>query len=248
MNKTGIKWTDRTWNPVTGCVKISSGCKYCYANDIADRFYTNKFNLTLHPERLIQPSHQKLPHKVFVNSMSDVFWEAVPEYFVDQIFDVMEAAPRLTFQILTKRPDRMLSYSKKRRFAENIWAGVTVECQAVAHRLDLLRQINTDGKRFVSAEPLLSRLSVDWSGIDWVITGGESGTHLSDPAICQARGLVVHLGRNVWIPRPDRIDWIREIRDACVAKRIAFFHKQWGGSTSNVAGNKLDGKIWQQFP
>lgn len=248
MNKTGIKWTDKTWNPVTGCQKVSEGCRYCYANDIADRFFPNKFKMTLHPERLIQPTYLKVPQRIFVNSMSDLFWDAIPEDYLDRVFDVMESTPHLTYQILTKRPERMLTYSAKRKFAKNIWAGVTVECQAVAYRLEMLRWVNTNGNRFVSAEPLLTPLNVDWSKIDWVITGGESGTHLSDPAICKARGLVKHLGRNVWIPRPERIDWIRDIRDACVSRNIAFFHKQWGGASNNVAGNELDGKVWEQFP
>lgn len=252
MNKTGIKWTDRTWNPVTGCNKVSAGCKYCYANELADRFagsthYPNGFAMTLHPERLKQPMNLKLPLRIFVNSMSDLFWEAVPEDFVDAVFDVMEATPHLTYQILTKRPDRMLAYSRKRRFKANIWAGVTVESQAVADRLDVLLEVETDSVRFVSAEPLLSPLAVDWSGIDWVITGGESGEHLRFPAIRAARALV-ELNGNRWTPRADRIPWIRQIRDDVKAAGGAFFHKQWGGITNNVAGNVLDGRIWEEFP
>ena len=247
MNKTGIKWTNKTWNPVTGCQKVSSGCKYCYANALADRLFPNKFKLTLHPERLIQPTRLKVPQRIFVNSMSDVFWAAVPEDFVDLIFDVMESTPHLTYQILTKRPHRMLAYSRKRPFAHNIWAGVTVECQEVAGRLDILREVKTKGNRFVSAEPLLSPLKVDWTGIDWVITGGESGDHLLDPAIRAARGLV-DLNGNKWTPRASRIDRVRQIRDDVKVSGGAFFHKQWGGITNNVAGNLLDGRIWEEFP
>lgn len=252
LNKTGIKWTDKTWNPVTGCTKISSGCKFCYANELADRFtgsahYPNGFAMTLHPERLKQPLNLKVPQRIFVNSMSDLFWNAVPEDFVDQVFEVMEATPHLTYQILTKRPDRMLAYSRKRPFARNIWAGVTVESQPVANRLDVLRKVQTQGNRFVSAEPLLSALNVDWSGIDWVITGGESGTHLIDPAIRAARALV-ELNGKVWTPRPDRIPWVQQIRDDCKAQGVAFFHKQWGGVTNNVAGNVLDGRTWEEYP
>lgn len=254
MNKTGIKWTDYTWNPVTGCAKVSPGCKYCYANELADRFggsanYPNGFAMTLHPERLKQPIHKPKGKRVFVNSMSDLFWTAVPDSFVDQVFDVMEATTQLSFQILTKRPDRMLAYSRRRRFAKNIWAGVTVESQAVANRLDLLRQVETDGFRFVSAEPLLSPLTdANWSGIDWVITGGESGSHLLDPAICQARGLVERRGSNLWVPRDDRIPWVRDIRNAVKSQGIALFHKQWGGVTNNIAGNRLDGEVWEEYP
>lgn len=252
MNKTGIKWTNKTWNPVTGCQKISDGCRFCYANDLAERFsgsqaYPNGFKMTLHPERLNQPLNLKVPQRIFVNSMSDVFWASVPEDFVDLIFDVMERTPHLTYQILTKRPERMLAYSRKRPFAHNIWAGVTVECQDVAGRLDILREVKTHGNRFVSAEPLLSPLAVDWTGIDWVITGGESGDHLLDPAIRAARGLV-ELNGNKWTPRADRIDWVRQIRDDCKAAGAAFFHKQWGGITNNIAGNLLDAGIWEEYP
>lgn len=252
MNKTGIKWTDKTWNPVTGCAKVSAGCRYCYANELADRFagsahYPHGFAMTLHPERLKQPMNLKLPQRIFVNSMSDLFWDAVPENFVDQVFDVMEATPHLTYQILTKRPERMLAYSRRRRFKRNIWAGVTVESQAVAGRLDVLRQVETDSNRFVSAEPLLSPLDVDWSGIDWVISGGESGEHMRFADIRAARALVELKGNN-WTPRTDRIDWVRGIRDGVNAADAAFFHKQWGGITNNVAGNVLDGRIWEEFP
>lgn len=252
MNKTGIKWTDYTWNPVTGCQRVSAGCKYCYANEIADRFagsahFPNGFSMTLHPKRLKAPLKKQGPKRVFVNSMSDLFWTAVPTSFVDQVFDVIDATPQLTFQILTKREDRMLEYSRTRRFPKNLWAGVTVESQATAGRLDVLRQIETDGKRMVSAEPLLSPLKVDWSGIDWVITGGESGSHLMDPAIRAARGLVELVG-NKWSARPDRIDWVRQIRDDCKAAGAAFFHKQWGGITNNIAGCELDGRTWEEYP
>lgn len=161
--------------------------------------------MTLHPERLKQPMNLRAPLRIFVNSMSDLFWNAVPESFVDQVFDVMEATPHLTYQILTKRPDRMLAYSRKRRFKRSIWAGVTVESQALADRLDVLRQVETDSNRFVSAEPLLSPPDVDWAGIDWVIAGGESGEHLRFPAIRGARALV-ELNGNQWTPRADRID------------------------------------------
>ncbi|OAM88962.1 phage Gp37/Gp68 family protein [Termitidicoccus mucosus] len=252
MNKTGIKWTDKTWNPVTGCQKVSEGCKYCYASTLAERFsggkaYPNGFAMTLHPERLNQPKNLVKSQRIFVNSMSDVFWSAIPRSFVDQMFDVMEATPHLTYQILTKRPEAMLSYSRRRRFTKNIWVGVTVESQAVADRLDVLREVQTDGYRFVSAEPLLSPLAVDWSGLDWVITGGESGEHLMDATIRQSRALVT-LANCRWTPRIDRIPWIRAIRDASKASKLAFFHKQWGGVINNIAGNELDGRIWEEYP
>ena len=251
MNKTSIKWTKETWNPVTGCEKISAGCKHCYAEAIAtgkrgNYPFKNGFNLTLHPERLMQPTRIKEPTLIFVNSMSDLFWDQIPQLMVDAVFDVIDVTPQHTYQILTKRPERMLEQSLRRPFPKNVWAGVTIENQDAVWRLDYLRLTNTQ-TRFLSCEPLLSPLVLDWKDVDWVITGGESGPHLYDPAICAKRGLVEKVG-GFWRPRTDRMDWIRQIRDGCHKAGTAFYHKQWGGPSYNKEYNWLDGQQWEQFP
>ena len=251
MNNTSIKWTEKTWNPVTGCEKISAGCQHCYAHRIAtnpwfSKIFPNGFNLTLHPERFVQPFDIKKPALIFVNSMSDLFWDQVPQWMVDCVFEVIEATPRHTYQILTKRPERMLTQSLSRPFPKNVWAGVTIENQAQAGRMDYLREVKAHTK-FLSCEPLLSPLDLDWKAVDWVITGGESGPHLNDPVKCAKRGLVEKVG-GVWMPRNDRLDWIRQIRDGCHAVDTAFYHKQWGGPKPDIGNNVLDGQSWEQFP
>ena len=251
MNKTSIKWTDYTWNPVTGCEKVSAGCKHCYANKIATTSknavnFPNGFGLTLHPERLVHPFNLKEPNKIFVNSMSDLFWDEVPQWMVDLIFDVIDETPQHTYQILTKRPERMLEQSLRRPFPRNVWAGVSIENQDQAGRLAILGRVHAK-TTFLSCEPLLSPLKLDWSRVCWVITGGESGAHLFNPAERQKRALVEYVD-GVWVPRADRVDWVREIRDACVAAYVPFFHKQWGGPYSDSAGNLLDGQLWEEFP
>jgi protein gp37 len=247
-----IKWNKKSWNPFTGCQPVSAGCQFCYAKAIA----TGKrgcggglktgFDLALHPERLSQPLNNKTPSVYFVNSMSDLFWEAVPPDMVKRIFDVIEATPWHTYQIQTKRPERMLAQSVRRPFPSNIWAGVTVENQAEAWRVDVLRKVKAH-VRYLSCEPLLSALTLDWSAVNWVITGGETGSHLLDPVICGKRGLVENV-RGAWRPRSDRMDWVRQIRDGCHAAGTLFYHKQWGCPWYDKDHNWLDGKQWEQFP
>jgi protein gp37 len=252
LNTTGIKWTEKTWNPVTGCQQVSAGCKFCYAKRIAEdpakaAIFPNGFGLSLHPKRLDQPKYLPEPTLVFVNSMSDLFWDKVPVDFVDKVMDVIEASPQHRFQVLTKRPERMAAYSLRRRLPRNVWAGTSIENQKVAGRLDDLMTVQGAGVKFISAEPLLGPLVLDWKAVDWVIVGGESGSHLNDVAICEDRGLVVEaLGR--WFPREDRKNWVRDIRDGCTKAGTAFFFKQWGGPWSSSGGNWLDGKKWEQYP
>jgi protein gp37 len=253
MHKTAIKWTEQTWNPVTGCKEVSPGCAFCYAREIANgnRYgdnsrFPNGFGLTLRPDRLIEPMMLKNPTVIFVNSMSDLFWEEIPEWYVMAILRVIELCPRHVFQVLTKRPERMLYFSLKSPFPDNLWAGVTIESQAQARRLDVLKKVEAKTK-FISAEPLLSPLDLDWDAVNWVITGGESGSHLKDPRICAKRGLAEWNGR-AWVPRQDRIDWVKGIRDSCVAVGTHFFHKQWGGPYSGSAGRELDGREWDEHP
>lgn len=254
MNATGIKWTEKTWNPATGCKQVSPGCAFCYAKTIAEdpskaKWFPNGFGMTLHPERLQQPKAIKEPSMIFVNSMSDLFWDQIPDDFVDKVMDVIAATPQHRYQILTKRPERMLAYSVRRPLPENVWAGVTIESQAQASRLDVLKKVKGAKIKFISAEPLLSSLVLDWSALDWVIAGGESGAHLKDSEMCLKRGLVwFRDATGQWVPRADRTDWIRGIRDGCVSAKTAFFFKQWGGPWSSSAGNILDEQTWEQYP
>ncbi len=239
---TRIEWTDETWNPVTGCVKVSPGCKHCYAEKFSERFrgtinptgklhpFYSGFDPTLRPERLEQPLAWRSPRRVFVNSMSDLFGEFVPDAFLAQIFDVMRETTQHTYQILTKRAGRMRQWTADKpwlRRARHIWLGVSVEDRRYGvPRIEELRR-STVGIRFLSVEPLLERLGgFDLSGIDWVIVGGESGPHA----------------------REMRPEWVREIRDHCNANGVAFFFKQWGGVRKKVAGRILDGRTWDEFP
>lgn len=252
MNTTGIKWTEKTWNPVTGCMQVSAGCKFCYAKRIAEdpgkaSSFPKGFGLALHEKRLDQPIYMTKPTLIFVNSMSDLFWDKVPEEFVDKVMEIIRKTPQHRYQILTKRPERMAEYSSRKPLPSNVWAGTSIENQRVAHRLDELRKVQGAGVRFISAEPLLGPLDLDWSGVDWVIVGGESGPHLHDPTVCAQRGLVEEVA-GIWTPRADRIDWGRGIRDACLAAGTPFFFKQWGGPWSGSAGNLLDGVKWEQYP
>ena len=251
MNETGIIWTEVTWNPASGCKRITSGCAYCYAHTIAENkrgtsAFPDGFDLTLRPHKLREPLRLKEPSLIFVNSMSDLFWEEIPFSYVDKVVDVIEATPEHQYQVLTKRPERMLEYSRRRALPDNFWAGTTIEDQKAAPRADILRQVQAS-IRFVSAEPLLSPLVMNWSGLHWCITGGESGVHLMDPKLRELRGLADREGGR-WVPRLDRIDWVRRIRDDCVAAGVRFFHKQWGGLHAKSAGRLLDGRTWDEFP
>jgi protein gp37 len=228
-----IEWTEATWNPVTGCSKISAGCKFCYAERMASRLkamgqpnYRNGFSLTLHEHMIELPLSWKKPQTIFVNSMSDLFHEDVPLDFIERVFDVMRRAHWHRFQVLTKRAERLSSMSSILPWAHNIWMGVSVENRDVVGRINYLRRTCAH-IRFLSIEPLLGPLpSLDLSGIDWVIVGGESGPH--------AR----------------RIDpvWVSDIRDQCQRVSVPFFFKQWGGTNKKRSGRLLDGRTWDEMP
>jgi protein gp37 len=228
-----IEWTDATWNPVTGCTKISPGCKHCYAERLAKRLkamgqanYRNGFELTMHPRMLELPLHWKSPKRIFVNSMSDLFHERVPDAYIKQVFNVMRRAEWHQYQVLTKRSERILALSKELPWAPQIWMGVSVENEKYMSRIGDLRKSGAHVK-FLSLEPLLGPLSnLDLTGIDWVIVGGESGPG--------ARAM--------------NSDWVTEIRDQCLDAGAAFFFKQWGGVQKKKTGRLLDGRTWDGMP
>jgi protein gp37 len=228
-----IEWTQATWNPVTGCNKVSPGCAHCYAETFAERFrgvrghpYEQGFDLKLWPERLGLPLTWRRPRLVFVNSMSDLFHERIPTSFIEQVFATMTAARRHQFQILTKRPERLANLAPRLNWSPNIWMGVSIENRRFVHRADLLRCVPA-AVRFISAEPLLGFLEdLELDGIDWVIAGGESGPR----------------------HRTVREEWIADLRDRCSNAGIAFFFKQWGGIRSKSGGRLLQGKEWSQMP
>ena len=228
-----IEWTEMTWNPVTGCTKISPGCKFCYAERMAHRLelmgqphYSNGFKLTLHFDFLELPLRRKQPSVIFVNSMSDLFHEKIPMDFLSDVFGVMNQASWHVFQVLTKRAEYLGSVADKLPWSENIWMGVSVESEEYLWRIDHLRSVPS-AVRFLSLEPLLGPLpNMDLRGIDWVIVGGESGPKA----------------------RPVKKEWITEIRDQCLAAGVKFFFKQWGGMRKKVAGRELDGRTWDEMP
>jgi protein gp37 len=228
-----IEWTQATWNPVTGCDKVSPGCAHCYAEAFAERWrgipghaYEQGFDLRFWPERLEQPLRWKRPRMIFVNSMSDLFHEDIPDDFVRAVFDVMGNADWHTFQILTKRHERLTDLAGELTWHPNVWMGVSIENRRFVQRADYLRLVPA-AVRFISAEPLLGPLDgLDLEGIDWLIAGGESGPR----------------------HRPVREGWIRELRDQCEAERVAFFFKQWGGRTSKAGGRVLDGELHSEMP
>jgi len=232
-NGSPIEWTDATWNPITGCTKISPGCKFCYADRMAKRLkamgqqnYRNGFSLTLQPHMLEIPLHWKRPRRIFVNSMSDLFHEDVPLSYIEQVFDVMNRASWHQYQVLTKRSDRLRDISPSLKWQPQIWMGVSIENDDYVFRADDLRQTGASVK-FLSIEPLLSALpKLNLKGIDWAIVGGESGPGA----------------------RPVDPAWIRELRDRCVREGVAFFFKQWGGVLKSRTGRLLDGRTWDQMP
>jgi protein gp37 len=232
-DKTGIEWTEATWNPVTGCDKVSPGCAHCYAEAFAERWrgvpghpYEQGFDLRIWPQRLGQPLKWKRPRMIFVNSMSDLFHERIPDGFIGEVFAAMEEADRHTFQILTKRPERLLELADALPWPSNVWIGVSIENRRFVERADLLREVPA-AIRFISAEPLLGPLEgLDLSDIHWLIAGGESGT--------RARAV--------------KPDWIRELRDRCEEEDVAFFFKQWGGRTPKAGGRELDGRHHDAMP
>lgn len=228
-----IEWTNATWNPVTGCTKISPGCKHCYAEVFAERWrgipghhYEQGFDLRLWPERLNLPLTWKKPQTIFVNSMSDLFHENVPSSFIKMVFQTMEKASWHTFQILTKRSERLVELAPKLNWPSNVWMGVSIENDKYLWRADHLREVRA-AVRFLSLEPLLGPLSdINLVGIDWVIVGGESGPGA----------------------QPMDSQWVIEIRDKCLKARVPFFFKQWGGVQKKKNGRELEGRTWDEMP
>ena len=240
MNTTKIEWTDKTWNPVTGCTKISSGCKNCYAEIMANRLhamgvdkYSNKFTPTIHEDELNEPMQWKKPHTVFVCSMADLFHDSVPFEFINKVMNTIQEANHHRYQILTKRAERMAEYFLNRKVPENVWLGVTVESSSEISRIDALRGLQAT-IRFLSCEPLIDDLGyIDLTSIDWVIVGGESGNKA----------------------RPMNPEWVRSIMNQTNEQGAAFFFKQWGtwGSdgikrNKKANGKILDGKVIQMMP
>lgn len=235
MAQSSIEWTDMTWNPTTGCSKISAGCKNCYAEVMTRRLqamgvekYDQGFSIRTHEKDLELPYQWKKPRVVFVNSMSDLFHKKVPVSFIQKVFQVMRDNPQHVFQVLTKRSDLLLQYDREGLldWSYNIWMGVSVEDEKVIHRIDDLR--NTKARtKFLSCEPLIGPLpNMNLKGIDWVIVGGESGRK----------------------PRPMQSEWVFEIKRQCQTAKVAFFFKQWGGTNKKKAGRLLDGKTWDEMP
>ncbi|WP_019866672.1 DUF5131 family protein [Methylovulum miyakonense] len=239
--KSRIEWTEQTWNPTSGCSKISPGCKFCYAEIMSTRLkamktkgYEKGFELTLQDHRLMQPLKRKKPTLYFVNSMSDLFHEAIPDSYLDEVFSIIRQTPQHTYQILSKRSERLPDYFSTRKCPVNAWLGVSVEDQKYGlPRIAHLRQVNTQ-IRFLSIEPLLEDLGeIDLKGIHWVIVGGESGPKA----------------------RPMQQEWVDRIRDQCESANIAFFFKQWGGwgadgkkRTKKDNGRELHGRVWDEMP
>ncbi len=247
VRTSAIEWTDAVWNPLTGCTRVTAGCVHCYAFALHDMRHTayqksggvypngrpmpaqyaRPFSeVQLLPERLEQPLRMKQPKRIFVNSMSDLFHSQVPDSYIVQVFDVMRRATWHTFQVLTKRAGRLRRLGQVLSWPENVWIGISIEEDRLCPRADSLREI-APAVRFVSCESLLGPLpSLDLSGIDWVITGGESGPGA----------------------RPCQPEWVRDLRDRCQRADVAFFHKQWGGRTPKAGGRELDGRTWDAYP
>lgn len=233
MASSNIEWTEMTWNPVTGCSKISAGCKHCYAELMAKRLqamgvpkYENGFRLTLHEDALAIPYGWKKQKIVFVNSMSDLFHRDVPLEFIQRVFKTMNENPQHTFQVLTKRADRLLSINRQLHWTHNIWMGVSIEDHRVMHRVEALRQIEARTK-FLSCEPLIGPLNgLRLDRIDWVIVGGESGPKA----------------------RPMDAQWVLDIMENCKEMKVAFFFKQWGGVNKKKTGRLLNGQTYDEMP
>jgi len=233
MGNTKIEWTESTWNPVTGCTKVSSGCRNCYAERMAKRLqamgqpnYQNGFQVTYHEATLGLPLKWKSPRMVFVNSMGDLFHEDVPETFIVSVFGIMEQAYWHRFQVLTKRENRLVDMAPRLGWSSNIWMGVTVEDKESKHRIKSLQKVPA-AVRFLSIEPLLEPLGrLDLRRIQWVIVGGESGPGA----------------------RPMQKTWVEEIKRQCELAKVAFFFKQWGGVNKKKAGRLLDGQLWEAVP
>lgn len=232
-NNSSIEWTNSTWNPITGCTKISEGCKHCYAERMARRLkamgqenYKNGFQLSLHPDSLQLPLSWKKPQTIFVNSMSDLFHEDIPLEYIKRVFEVMNEASWHQFQVLTKRAERLFELNKELTWAKNIWMGVSVENNDYKFRIDLLRKTDAHIK-FISFEPLIGPIiNCNLKDINWAIVGGESGPGA----------------------RPLDRQWVIDLRDACQAMHVPFFFKQWGGVNRKKTGRLLDGKTYDEMP
>jgi protein gp37 len=228
-----IEWTEATWNPVTGCSKVSPGCQHCYAERMAKRLqamgqsnYSRGFKVTLQEHMLTVPLTWRRPKRIFVNSMSDLFHESVPADFIHRVFEIMQEAHWHTYQVLTKRSRRLLELDSDLEWSPHVWMGVSVESEAYKHRIDHLRQSRARVK-FLSLEPLLGPLErLDLRGIGWVIVGGESGPGA----------------------RPMQAEWVLDIRDQCRQARVPFFFKQWGGVFKKQSGRRLEGKTYDEMP
>jgi protein gp37 len=233
MAQSSIEWTEMTWNPTTGCTKISAGCKYCYAEVMTRRLmamgidkYKDGFAVRTHEDSLMTPFEWKKPKVVFVNSMSDLFHPDVPVEFIKKVFHVMNNTPQHTYQVLTKRADRLFEMHEQLNWAPNIWMGVSVEDERVTQRIDFLRQTNAAVK-FLSCEPLIGPLmNLNLSGIDWAIVGGESGRKA----------------------RPMEEWWVWDIKQQCQEQEVLFFFKQWGGTNKKKAGRELAGSTYNEMP
>lgn len=232
-NKSNIEWTEMTWNPVTGCTKVSQGCKHCYAERMAKRLtamgaerYRNGFNVTLHPDLVDIPRGWRLPRVVFVNSMSDLFHDDIPLTYIQRVFATMRDCPRHTFQVLTKRSQRLAELARHLPWPENVWMGVSVEDARVLHRVADLQSVQAK-IRFLSLEPLIGPLeSLPLDGIHWVIVGGESGPQA----------------------RPMRKEWVKDILRQCRTAKVPFFFKQWGGIRKDLTGRELNGRTYSEMP
>lgn len=233
MAQSSIEWTEMTWNPTTGCDKLTAGCKFCYAEVMSRRLhamriekYANNFKITLHPDTLEIPYSWKKPKVVFVNSMSDLFHKDVPLDYIKKVFKVMNETPQHTYQVLTKRGDLLAKYDKELTWTPNIWMGVSVEDERVKNRIDYLRSTGALIK-FLSLEPLLSALpNLNLKKMDWVIVGGESGPG--------ARSM--------------QKEWVVDVKKQCKQAKVAFFFKQWGGVRKSITGRVLDGKTYNEMP
>lgn len=231
--KSKIEWTENTWNPVTGCTKLSDGCKNCYAFTMAKRLqlmgnekYSNGFEVTLHENCLEDPFKWKKPSLIFVNSMSDLFHEEIPDDYIKRVFDIMNRASWHTFQVLTKRAERLSRISSSLNWTSNIWQGVTVESNKYKNRIDFLREVPSN-VRFISFEPLISEVKdVNLQGIDWAIVGGESG----------------------FLSRDMKQEWVMQLKAECENQGVLFYFKQWGGINKKKAGRMLLGKTWDAMP
>lgn len=232
-DRSAIEWTEASWNPATGCSKVSPGCAHCYAETLSERFrevpghpFEQGFDLRLWPARLEMPLRWRRPRLIFVNSMSDLFHEDIPGEYIAEVFNVMARADWHTFQVLTKRHERLVELAADLPWPPNVWMGVTIENRRFVHRADFLRQVPA-AVRFISAEPLLGPLEgIALTGIDWLIAGGESGPR----------------------HRPVKAEWVTELRDRCQDEGVAFFFKQWGGVRSKTGGRLLDGRTWDEMP